>query len=149
MSYYTDITFPYIWTLLWRGQALSYLVVYVLHNMFGRRNLLKHQQWNYRHGHLFATSAIQLSLQVLCNLAVLSRQDQDTVNLCPFPTFRTCLHHRIWWRSCITAPTFAILRIAEWRTRQGLVLCVQSQLLRVQLHTMNCSNGLAFWTVYY
>ena len=35
MSYYTDITSPNTWTLLWRVQVLSYHVVCVLHNMFG------------------------------------------------------------------------------------------------------------------
>ena len=150
MSYYRDITSPYIWTLLQKGQALSYRVVCVLHSMFCGRNLLRHQQWIYRHNHLIATSAIPLSFQVSCNLPVLSRQEQRTTNLCPFPTVRTCLHRKIWWRkSCSTAPTFAFLRIDEWRTRQWLVLCVQSQLSRVQLHTMSCSNDLEFWTVYY
>ena len=149
MSYYTDITSPHIWILLWRGQALSYHVVCVLHNMFWVRNLLQHQQWNYRHSHLIATSAIQLSFQVLYNLPVLSRQEQDTENLCPFLTLPTCLHHRIWWRSCSTAPTFANLRIEEWKSRQWLALCVQYVLWRVQFHTMNCSHSLAFWTIYY
>ena len=149
MSYYTGMTSPYIWTLLWRGQVLSYHVVDVIHNIFGRRNLLQHQQWNYWHSHLIATSAIRLSLQVWYNLPVLSQQEQDTANLCPFPTPRTFLHHRICWRSCSTAPTFAVLRIEEWKTRQWLALCVQSLLWWVQLHTMNCSHDLAFWTVYY
>ena len=56
--------------------------------------------------HLIATSAIQLSFHVLYNLPVLSRQEQDAASLCPFTNLRTCLHHRIWWRSCSTAPTF-------------------------------------------
>ena len=149
MSYYTDITSPYIWILIWRGQILSHHVVCVLHNMFGGRHLLQHQQWKYRHSHWTATSAIPLSIQVLCNLPVLSRQEQRTANLCPFPTPRTCLQQKIWWRSCSTAPTFAVLCTEERRTRQWLVLCVQSRLWRVQLHTMNCSNDLAFWKVYY
>ena len=149
MSYYTDITSRYIWILLWRGQALCYHVACVLHNMFWGRNLLQHQQWNYRHSHLIATSAIQLSFQVLYNIPALSRQEQDTANRCPFPTLRTCLHRKIWWRSCSTAPTFAILRIEERTTRQWLALCVQSVLWRVQLHTINCSHDLDFWTVYY
>ena len=121
----------------------------VLHNMLQGRNLLPHQQWNYRHSHLIATCAIQLSFQVLYNIPVLSRQEQDTANLCPLLTLRNCLHHKIWWRSCSTAPTFATLRNEEWRTRQWLVLCVQFQLWRVQLRTMICSYNLASWTVYY
>ena len=149
MSYYIDITSQYIWTLLWRSQAISYHVVWVLHNMFGGRNLLQHLQWNYRHNHLIATSAIQLSFQVLHNLPVLSRQEQGTANLFPFPTLPTWLHHRIWWRNCSTAPTFAVLRIEEWRIRRWLALYVQSVLWWVQLHTINCSHDLAFGTVYY
>ena len=148
MSYYTDITSPYIWTLLWRGQALSYHVVCVLHNFFGQRKLLQHRQWNYRHGHLIGTSAIPLSFQIWYNLPVFSRQEQDTANLCPFPTIRIRLHHRGWWRRCGTAPTFAIFPIEEWKTGHWLALFVQSVPWRVQLHTMNCSNHLAFWTVY-
>ena len=50
MSYYTDIKSPYIWTHFWRGQVL-YQVVCVLHKILGWRNLLQHQQWNYRHSH--------------------------------------------------------------------------------------------------
>ena len=149
ISYYIDTTSPYIWTLLWRDQVLSSHVVCVLHNMFEGRNLLQHQQWNYRHSHLIAISVIPLSLQVLYNLPVFPRQEQDTANLCPFPTLRICLHHKIWWRSWSTAPTIAVLRIEELRTRQWLALCVQSELWRVQLNTMNCSHDLAFWTVYY
>ena len=118
MSYYTDITSPYIWILLWRGQVLSYQVVCVLYNMFGGKSFLQHQQWKYRHSHLIATSAIPLWFQVLYNLPVLSRQEQGTANLCPLPTLGTCSHHRIWWRSCSTAPTFEVFRIEEWRTRQ-------------------------------
>ena len=148
MSYYTDITSPYIWILLWRGQTLSYHVLFVLYNMFWRRNLLKHQQWSYRHSQLIATSAIQLSIQVVNNLPVLSGE-QDIGKLCPFPTLRTCLHRRIWWRSCSTAPIFAILPIEEWRTRHRLALRVQCVLWRLQLHTMICSHDLAFWTFNY
>ena len=86
--------------------------------------LLQHQRWNYRHSQLIATSAIPLSFQVLYNLPVLSRQEQGTANLCPFATLWTSLHHRIWWRKCSTAPTFAVLPIEDWRTRQRLVfLC--------------------------
>ena len=117
--------------------------------MFWGKNLLWHQQWNYRHSHLIATSAIQLSFRVLCNLTVLSRQEQDTANLCPFLTLRFCLHHRNCRRSFSIAPTFATFRIEEWRTRQWLALSVQPKLWRVQLHTMNCSHDLAFWTIYY
>ena len=69
--------------------------------------------------------------------------------ICPFPALRTCLHRRNWCRSCSTAPSFAVLRVEEWRTRQWLVLCVQSVLWLVQLHTMNCSHDLVFWTVDY
>ena len=65
----------------------------------------------------------------------LSRQAQDTANLCPFPTLRIFLHHRIWWRSCSTASTFAVLRIEERRTRQWLALFLQFVVWRVQLHT--------------
>ena len=147
MSGFTDVTSLYIWTFSGEGM-LSYHVVCVLHNMFGGIKLLQHQQWNYRHSHLIATSAIPLSFQVWYNLPVLSRQEQDTANLCPFLTLRTCLHQRIWWRGCGTAPTF-VLRIKEWRTRQWLALSVQSVLWRFQIHTMSCSHGLAFWTVYY
>ena len=91
----------------------------------------------------FSTSAIPLSFQVWYNLPVFFPQKQDTANLCPFPTLRTCFHHRIWWRSCSTAPTFAVLSFEEWRTRQGLALCVRSVLWRVQLCTMNYSRDLA------
>ena len=143
MSYYIDITSQYIWILLQIGQALSYHIICVLHNMSWGRNLLEHQSI-YWHSQLIATSAIELSFQVLYNLPVLSRQEQDTANLCPFLTLRTCLHHKIWWRSCSTAPAVAILRIEEWRTRQWLALCVQFVLCRVQLHTMNCSHDLVF-----
>ena len=59
--------------------------------------------------HLIAISAISLSFQVWYNLQVLSRQEQDTANLCSILTLRTCLHHRIWWRSCSTAPKFAFI----------------------------------------
>ena len=149
MSYYTDIISSYIWTLLWRGQVLSYQVVFVLHNMFGGRNLLQHQLWNYRHIHWIATSAILLSFQVLYNLPYLSRQQQDTANRCPISIHRTCSHHKIWCKSCNTAPIFAVLRVEAWWSRKWLVLCVQSVLWRVQLHTMNCWHDLAFWTVYY
>ena len=99
--------------------------------------------------HLTATPAIQLSFQVLYNLPVASRQEQKTANLCPFLLLRTCLHHRIWWRSCSKAPTFATLSIGEWRTRQWLALYVQSVIWRVQLHTKKCSHDLVFWTIYY
>ena len=112
--------------------------------MFWGKNLPQHQQWNYRHRHSIAASAIPLSFQVLDILPVLSRQEQDTASLCPFPTLRTCLHHRICWRSCSTAPFFAVLRIEDWRTRQWFALCVQFVLWRVQLHTMNCSHDLDF-----
>ena len=149
MSYYTHITSPYIWTLHWRVRVLSYYVVCVLHNMFGEKNLLQHQLWNYRPSHLIATSAMLLSFQVWYNLPVLSRQEQDTANLCPYPTLRTCLLHRIWWRSCRKAPTFAALRIEERRTRHGLALCVQSLQWQVQLRLMKCSHDRASWTVYY
>ena len=74
MSYYADITSPYIWTLLWRGPALSDYVFYVSHNNFGGKYLLHHQQWNYRNGYLIATSAIPLSIQVWYNLPVLLRR---------------------------------------------------------------------------
>ena len=60
--------------------ALSYHDVCVLHNLFWGRNLLQHQQWNYRH---IATSAIKLSFQVLYTLPVLSRQEQEQ---------RICVH---------------------------------------------------------
>ena len=115
--------------------------------MSGGRNLLQHQQWNYRHSHLIATSANPISFQVLYNLPVLSRQEQDTANLCPFPTLWTSLHHKILWRSCSTAPTFAVLRFEEWRIRQWLALCVQSERWWVQYHTITYSYYLAFWTV--
>ena len=131
------------------GQALSYHVVCVLHNTFVRRNLLQHQQWNYWHSHLTATSAILLPYQVLYIIPFLSRQEQDTAKVCPFPIFRTWLHHRICWRSCSTAQTFAVLRIEEWRSRQWLARCVQSVLWRVQLRTINRSHDLAFWTLFY
>ena len=144
MSNYRDITFPYIWTLLWRGEALFYHVVCVLHNMFAWKSLLQHQQWNYRHSHLIAISAFLLLFQVLYNLPVASRQEQGRANPCPFPTLRTCLHHKIRWKSCTTAPTFAVLRNKEWRTRQLLVHCVQSELWWVQLHTMNCTYDLVY-----
>ena len=117
--------------------------------MFRGRNLLQHQRLYYRQSHLIATSAIQLSFQNLYNVPVPSREEQVTTNLCPFPTLRTCLHHRIWWRSCSTAPTIAFVRIEDWRTQQWWALSVQSVLWRVKLHTMNCSHDLAFWTVYY
>ena len=117
--------------------------------MFWGGSLLQHQQWNFRQSHLIATSAMPLLFHVLYNLSVLSRQNQVTANLYPLPTFRTCVNHRNYWRSCSAAPTFAVLRIEEWRTRQWLVFCVQSVLRWVQLHSMNCSHDLAFWTVYY
>ena len=113
---------PNIWTLLWRGQALSYLIVCVLHNMFGGRNLQQHQQWKHRHSHLIATSAIPLSFHVWYNLPVLFGKSKIQ-RICPCPTFRTCLLHRNWWRKCSTAPTFAVLRIEESRPRQWLALC--------------------------
>ena len=91
--------------------------------MFWGRNLLQHQQWNCRHSHLIVTSAIPLSFQVLYNLPVLSRQEQDRANLCPFPSLRTCLYHKIWWRSCSTAPTFAVLRIEEKNPTMIASLC--------------------------
>ena len=149
MSHNTDITSPYIWTLLWRGQSLSYHVVCVIHNMFGGRISLQHQQWNYRHSHLIATSGIPLPFQLRYNLPVIFRPEQDTANLCQFPTLRTCSHHKIWWRSYSKAPIFAVMRIEEWRTRDWLALCVQSVLWRVQLHTKNCSHAPASSTVYY
>ena len=65
------------------------------------RNLLQHQQWNYRHKHLMATSDIPLSSQVLYNLPVHSRQEHDKANLYPFPTLRNCLNHRICWRNVV------------------------------------------------
>ena len=37
MFYYTDLTSPYIWSLHWRGQAVSYLVVGVLHKTSGEQ----------------------------------------------------------------------------------------------------------------
>ena len=148
MCYYTDITSPSIWTILWRGQALSYHVVCVLHTVFQGRNLLQHQQWNYRHCHLIATSAIPLSFRVWYNVPAPSRQEQDTARLYPFPTLRWFLHHKIWWRGFSTAATFAVSRIEEWRTRKWLALCVQSVLRRVQFHTKICSLDLAFWIVY-
>ena len=115
--------------------------------MFCGRNLLQHQQWEYRQSHLAATSAIVLSFQVLYNLPVLCGQEQDTASLCPFLTLRICLGYRIWWRRCSTAPTSAVLRNEEWRVRQRLGLCVQSVLWQVQLHTMNGSHDLAFWKI--
>ena len=53
----------------------------------------------------------------------------------------SCLHHQIWWRSFSTAPTFAVLRIEEWTTRQCLALCVQplASFGEFNHHTMNCS----------
>ena len=149
MSYYIDITSPYIWILLYIGQALSYHVICALHNMFWGRKLLQHRQWNYRHSHLIATSANPLSFHVLYNLPFLSRQEHDMASLCPFPTLGTCLHHRIWWRSCSTAPTIAVLCNQDWRSWQWLVVRVQSVLWLVQLHTKICSHVLASWTVYY
>ena len=149
MSDYTDITSSYIWAILWRSQALSYHVVCVLHNMFRGKSLLEHQQWNYRHSHLIITSVISLFFQVLYNFPIPSRQEQGTANLYPFPTLRNCLQYRIWWKSCSTAPTFAVLCVKEWRTRFWLVFCVQSELWRVQHHTTNCSCDLTFWTVYF
>ena len=56
MSYYTDITSPYIWTLLWRSQALSCHVVCIINTMSGGRILL-------------SASAVKLSTQSFdCNL---------------------------------------------------------------------------------
>ena len=133
MSYYIDISSQFIWTLLYTGQALSYHFVCVSHNMLWGRNWPQHQQWNYRHSHLIATSAVQLSFPVFYNLPVFSRQEQDPANLCPFLTLRPCLHQRTWWRSCSTAAPFATLRVEEWKTRQWLALCVQSVFWRVEL----------------
>ena len=114
-----------------------------------RKKLLQRQLGNYQHSQLTPTSAIPLSFQVWYNLPVSSRQKLETSNLCPFLTLRTCLHHIIWWRKCSTAPTFAVLRIEERKTRQWLALCVQSVLLWVQLQIMHCSCNLTFWTVYH
>ena len=106
--------------------------------------LLQHQHWNYRHSIMIATSAIQLSFQVLYNLPVPSQQEQDTANLCPFLTPRTGLHYRTW-RSCNTAPTFAVLRFEEWRTRQWLVSCVRSV---CALESSTSYNDLFTWSSY-
>ena len=148
MSYYTDITSPYIWTLPWRDQSLSYHTGRVLRNVFRGRNLLQHQQQYYLYNHLISTSAIPLSFQVWYNLPVLSRQEQDAAGLCQFPTLRICLQEGIWWRSCGRAPTVAVLRIEERKTRFWFALCVQNGLWRVQFHTKNCSHHLAFLTSY-
>ena len=112
MSYFSDITARYIWTLLWRHQVLSYHAVHVLQNMFRGRNLLQHQPWNNRHSHLIATSAIPLSFQVSKNISVLSRQEQDIAILCPFPTLRTWLHHRVRWKIVVRLqhPPFFVLK---------------------------------------
>ena len=149
MSHYIDIRSLYIWILLWKGQALSYQVVCVLHKIFGERSLLQHRQWNYRQSNLNATSAIPLSFQVLYNLIVFLGKSK---------IHRICVHFQLFELVYITETgeevvvqlqksQFWSLPFEDWRSRNWLALCVQSVLKRVQLHTMNCSHGLAFWTV--
>ena len=94
---------------------------------------------------LIAIVPILFSIQVGCNLRVLSRQQQDAAKLCPFPSLRTCAHHKIPWKSCSTVPAFVVFYIEEGRVPQWLALCVQSVFWRVQPHAMNSSHDLLFW----
>ena len=151
MSYYTDITSPYIWTLLWRGQVPSYHVFlcftqHVRGKQIARASAVKLSTQSFDRN--FCHSAL-ISGLIQSSKSYLSRKEQGTESFCPFLFLRTCWHHKIWRRSCSKAPAFAVLRIEERRTRQRVALYVQSVLWRIQLHAMKCSHALASWTVYY
>ena len=77
-----------------------------------------HEQWNYRCNPPIAGAPIPLSFQVGYNPPFPSGQEQDTANLCPFPSLLTCLRHRNWWKKLYYSSNNR--SFAYWRTKNPI-----------------------------
>ena len=116
---------------------------------------------NVRRKNFSTRSAVQLSTQsidrILCNSDLISSLIQASSSFSARARYSEYVYNsnstnflrpRIWWSSCCTAPTLAVLPFEKWKFPQWLAVCVQSMLWRVQLCSMNCSHDLVLRTVY-